>query len=59
MQKISKENRERALNPQHPYKKGRQGYARLVDDMVSMCINILYKMVKLCFNFYFNLSYCT
>ncbi|KAK2420428.1 hypothetical protein QL285_031156 [Trifolium repens] len=34
-QKISKENRERALNPQHPYKKGRQGYARLVDDMIK------------------------
>ncbi|KAK2426437.1 hypothetical protein QL285_025107 [Trifolium repens] len=34
-QKISKENRERALNPQHPYKKGRLGYARLVDYMIK------------------------
>lgn len=45
MQEISKANRERALNPQYPYKKARLGSARLENDMVSMCINVLYKMV--------------
>ncbi|CAJ2652050.1 unnamed protein product [Trifolium pratense] len=39
-QKISKENRERALNPQHPYKKGRLGYARLEDDMIIPRVNV-------------------
>ncbi|WJX77322.1 procollagen-proline 4-dioxygenase [Trifolium repens] len=34
-QRISKENRERALNPQHPFRKGRVGYARLEDNMVK------------------------
>lgn len=45
MQEISKANRERALNPQYPYKKARLASARLENDIVSMCINVLYKMV--------------
>ncbi|CAK8532890.1 unnamed protein product [Lathyrus sativus] len=35
MQKVSIENRERALNPQHPYRKSRLGCARLEADMVE------------------------
>ncbi|CAI8599431.1 unnamed protein product [Vicia faba] len=34
-QKVSDENRERALNPQHPYIKSRLGCARLEADMVE------------------------
>ncbi|CAI8610915.1 unnamed protein product [Vicia faba] len=34
-QKVSDENRERALNPQHPYRKSRLGCARLEADMVK------------------------
>ncbi|XP_058741384.1 uncharacterized protein LOC131613756 [Vicia villosa] len=34
-QKVSKENRERALNPQHPYRKSRLGCARLEADMIE------------------------
>ncbi|CAI8593648.1 unnamed protein product [Vicia faba] len=34
-QKVSDENRERALNPQHPYRKSRLGCARLEADMVE------------------------
>ncbi|CAI8586011.1 unnamed protein product [Vicia faba] len=34
-QKVSDENRERALNPQHPYRKSRLGCARLEVDMVE------------------------
>lgn len=37
MQKKSKENRERALNPRHPYRKSRMGLGRLEDNMVSIC----------------------
>ncbi|CAK8533623.1 unnamed protein product [Lathyrus sativus] len=35
MQKVSSENRERALNPQHPYRKSRLGCAHLEVDMVK------------------------
>ncbi|XP_058771436.1 uncharacterized protein LOC131644842 isoform X2 [Vicia villosa] len=34
-QKVSKENRERALIPQHPYRKSRLGCARLEADMIE------------------------
>ena len=54
MQKVSDENRERPLNPQHPYRKSRLGCARLEADMVSMCINVLYNIIKK-FNCYVNL----
>ncbi|XP_024639753.2 uncharacterized protein [Medicago truncatula] len=34
-QKLSIQNRERALNPQHPYRKSRLGCARLEEDMIE------------------------
>jgi len=36
-QKKVKENRERALNPRHPYRKSRMGLGRLEESMVSIC----------------------
>ncbi|KAL6572504.1 hypothetical protein OROMI_013462 [Orobanche minor] len=35
LQKISKANREIALNPQYPYRKSRLGIARLEDDKME------------------------
>ena len=57
MHKVSDENRKRALNPQHPYRKSRLGCARLEADMVSMCINVLYNIIKK-INCYVNFSKC-